>query len=462
MGRISKMFSGELCIKYFGLIGISIFNSLIKAMKKCRLICSIGLMAIALIACRKEADSTSPVISVSEPSPGEVYEVYDTLWISASLSDGSKLVSVKITLLDAEKKPVLNTLDFKPEAATFDIFTGLPLDDVHLVDGTYTLQIKAYDGTNYTNAFIEVQINEVSLDLKYPVIISRNGIYGTNISIAGANGTWSKVLSLEGDYNISDISSYDQQVYIAGRLSGSLSACLLPSGPVVWQVPLVSAPPYREFEDVFFSWPLLYVAYYEGKILGYDRLGMVVYSSIIEPGYFPEKIGKNGDFILALLRQKTGYVRKIGVYYAISGSLMQFLEVPLDVVAFKTIDKDNVLVFGNNGNTGTILKYTISQNKLRQLHDFTDGKIGAVAQMNNSHFFISGSSVVHWFIYPTNTLTEYISDAPKALLDFDVVNDQLYALYNHQLMVFDFPSAMPLGSIAMADSAFAIHLMYNK
>lgn len=431
-------------------------------MKEIRILCLLGLLALALFACRKEADITATAISVSEPSPGAVYNVYDTLWIRASFSDVSKLVSVKITLLDAAKKPVLRTLDFKPDAVTFNIFTDLPLDNIHLAAGTYTLQLNAYDGTNYTNVFIDIKINEVPLELKYPVIISRKGIYGTNISIVGVNGSLSKILSLEGDYHSSDISSYDQQVYVAGLLSGSLNACFMPASLVVWQVPLISVPPYREFEDVYFAWPLLYVAYYEGKIFGYDRSGLVTYSSIIEPGYFPEKIGKNGDFVLALLRQKTGYMRKIGVYYASSGSLMQFLELPSDIVAFKTIDKDNVLLFGNNGNTGTILKYTISLNQVRQLHDFLDGNIGEVAQMNNDNFFISGAHAIHWFIYPTNTLTEYISNAPLALIDFDVVNDQLYALSNHLLTVYNFPSIMPLVNIKVADSALAIHLMYNK
>lgn len=431
-------------------------------MRKFRSICIFGLLTALLFACRKNEDNASPRISVSEPVQGTVYNVYDTLRIHASISDESGLVSVKISLLDAEQKPVLKTIDFKPDTSSFDVSASLPLDDILLADGIYTLQIKAFDGTNYSNSFTNIQINAVPLELKYPVLITQNGIYGTSISIADANTGWRKVLSLEGDYHASAVSSYEQLVFTAGGISGNLNASLMPAGTVLWQVPLLSAPPYRYFEDVLFDKSFLYVAFYKGKILGYDRSGMIVYSAVTESAYFPEKLGTTGDFILAGLRQKTGNTRKIGVYYAVSGSLVQSLEVPLDVIAFKSVDYDNVLVFGNNGNTGTIMEYTVSLNKLRQLHIFTDGKIASVAQMNSDNYFISGQSAVYRFIYPTNTLVKYISDAPKAFLDFDMVNDRLYALYDHRLSIFAIPVATPVGSILVADSALAFHLMYNK
>ena len=431
-------------------------------MKKNGAIYLIFLMVLALFACRKEADNNPPRISVSGPAWGTSYNVYDTIWVNALITDNTKLVSVKIALLDESQKPVLSVHDFKPGVATLEVSEGIPLDDIHLASGTYTLQVQAFDGTNYTNNFIELRVNELPLEMKYPVLISRNGMYGINISVLESGTIWRKVLSLESDYQTSDVSSYDQQVYTAGQISGNLNACLLPAGPVVWEVPLLSAPPYRYFEALFYEFPLLYVAYYEGKILGYDRFGVVKYSSETEPGYIPEAIGKSGDFVLAGERRKTGSARAIGVYYAVTGSRMQSLEVSLDIVSFKTIDKDHVLVFGNNGNTGIIMEYHISENHLRHVHTFSDGKIGAVVQANSSNFFVAGANAVHRYIYPTNTLVQYIQDAPGALLDFDVVNDQIFALYNHQLKVYGFPDASIVVSIPVADSAFSFHLMYNK
>jgi hypothetical protein len=425
------------------------------------LISFICVLSVLFSGCRKESDTRSPSVTVFQPLKGSIYSVYDTILISALISDESKLESVKISLLDAEQKPVLSSLIFTPTTSQYNLNSGLPIDDIHLVGGVYTLQVKAFDGTNFTNTYLDIQINEIPKELKSVIVVSRGGIYGTEISAFNEDGEWKKVLSLNGDYNVSDISSYSQIIYTAGALSGNLNATSLPAGPVVWQIPLVASPPYRYFEDVLCSWPLLYVAYYNGSIYGYDKNGMVLFSTNIQAGYFPGKLGIVNNLLLASMQSKTGNASLLTAYYMASGSIMQSVNIPVDVVAFEYEDNNRVLVFGNDANSGKIMEYTVSQNYLRLLYDFPE-RIFAIARKDDNNFFVAGGQAVHWYIRPTNTLVEYLHGTPSALIDFDVVNDRLFALSDHNLSAYDMFSGLSVLSISVADSALALHLLYNK
>jgi hypothetical protein len=422
----------------------------------------LSLLSLLVLNCRKEKDMNSPSIKLLKPSKGTVYSVYDTIWIEALISDESKLESVKVSLLDEDQKPVLATQIFKPINSAYELVTALPIDDIHLSGGNYSIQIKAYNGTNYTNLYLEIQINEIPKELKSIVLVSDEGIYGTGINFLNGIGNWQRILLLGGDYKTSDINSYNQQIYTAGAFSGNLNATFLPSGQVIWQVPLISSPPYRYYEDVFYSRPILYTAYYFGNIYGYNNEGAILYSTNILPSYFPEKLGILDNKPLACMKSKTGKINILAVYYPSSGIMMQSCNLPLDVIAFKTIDNDNVLLFGNDEEEGKIMEYTLSQNKLRLLNNFTDGKICAVTDRDAANFFIAGSTAIYWYIRPTNTLVEFIPQVPGALVDFDIVNDRLYTLSNHHMVAYDFGNGSPVINIPVADSALALHLLYNK
>ncbi len=431
-------------------------------MNKLLLHCFPVFLLILVISCHKDSDTNSPAITLVRPAQGAVYNVYDTIWISALISDESKLESVKVSLLDKDQKPILVPQMFTPSTSEYTLNTGIPIDDIHLETGTYSLQVKAFDGFNYTNAYKEILIREIPLKLKSVVLLSRGGIYSIDVSILSESGTWNKIFFLNGDYKASDICSFDQLVFTAGARSGNLNATSLPAGPVVWQVPLLSSPPYRYFEDMVYYRPLLYVANYNGAIYGYNRDGIVVSSATILPDYFPEKLGIANNILLADMHSKTGNVNLLAAYYLATGSLMQSTNITMDVIAIESVDNDNVLVFGNEGNLGKILEYTISQNMLRELKVFPDGKISGVARKDNQFFFISGEQAVHWYIRPTNTLVEFLPGKQNALIDFDRVSNRLYALSNHNLGIYEMFNSSPVISIPVADSVLALHLLYNK
>jgi len=424
--------------------------------------CTLCSLSFLGLSCHKEIDTNSPVITIVKPVKGSVYSVNDTIWISATITDESLLESVKVSLLDQDQKPVLGSKIFYPGASDYNLITCLPIDDIHLSGGLYSIQVKAFDGTNFTNAFIEVQINEIPMELKSVVLVSRSGIYGTDISTFSGSGDWHKVLSLSGDYKTSDVSSYDQLVYTAGALSGNLNATFLPAGTVDWQLPLVSSPPYRYFEDIFFFWPLLYVAYYDGSIYGYNRQGTIVFSANVVNDYFPERLCLVNNVLLASLQSKTGKINLLAAYYQVSGSIIQSLTCPINVIAFKAEDNDNVLVFGNDGNLGKIMEYTLSQNKLRLLHEFPDGPIHAVARNDEGNYFIAGGQGVHWYIRSSNTLVEFLPSAPGALIDVDIVNEHLYVISKNYLSAYELSGGKQILNIPVADSALALHLLYNK
>ena len=431
-------------------------------MKKIHLYLYICLLSFIGFSCHKENDTNSPVITIVKPVKGSIYSVYDTIDISAVISDESVIESVKVSLLDQDLKPVMATQQFYPSTSGYNLNTSLQLDDIHLPGGTYSIQVKAFDGTNFTNAYINVLINEVPKELKSVLLVSKSGIYGTDLSTLNGNGTWHKILTINGDFKNSDISSYDQLIYTSGAHSGNLNAIFLPQGSLVWNVPLMSFPPYRYFEDLFFSWPLLYVAYYNGMTYGYDRQGTVVYSTNIFGDYFPEHIGIVNKQLLAILKSKSGNTSLLVTYYQGSGSIMQSTNIGMSVTSFEEEDNDNVLVFGNDANIGKIMEYTLSKNKLRFLHEFPDGRIIAVTKREDGSFYIAGANAVHLYIRLTNSLVEFLPAKPTALVDFDEVNKQLYTLSDHNLTAYDFMSGQQTLNIPVADSALALHLLYNK
>jgi hypothetical protein len=107
----------------------------------------LALPLLTLISCQKDKDEIYPKIIFEKPFENSSFNVMDTAFISASVSDESKLEKIEIGLADENFTPKLRTYNYPFSDNPQKILFEYPINDKRLPSGDYYFFIRADDGT---------------------------------------------------------------------------------------------------------------------------------------------------------------------------------------------------------------------------------------------------------------------------------------------------------------------------
>ncbi len=416
---------------------------------------------VFLNACKKQEDTSPPVIVINSPLQGQVYHVFDTIPVNVNVSDDKRLDPVAVTVLNSSGTAVMSAAVIHVNGRVAQIVFGYELSDLHLSSGTYSLKVSASDGVNVTNSFVHIQIQAAPYKRMGIYLISRNTT-SVIVSKLDTNYLISPVLVLNGDYSGSDISSYFQQLYVSGAYTGNFNAIDLKTRAISWIKPVVpGSNPW--FCGAFVSGTLVYAPFFNGAIKAFDTSGNQRFNLLTQSNYHPGKIFPTGNNILNEQIYVTNSSSKLVLNNGLTGFGIQELPLNQKVVQFCQQDPDHVFIFGNNAGQGIILLYTISANGTWSPKPLPVGIILSAAQVDPDTYLIALSDgIIYKYQYSVSSLTPFISGIAASAIYYDGLKNEVLASCLKTLSVYDYASASLKHTVLHTDTILNFHLLNNK
>ena len=428
------------------------------------LILSIASIVNLLMAgCDTKKDDEFPVITVSQPLAGTIYEVGDTIKFSALISDNNKLNAVEISLIDNENnKPSLQTISIKPDKNPFTFHGDYVINDPLLAGGKYQLRFRALDDENVTNKFVEIQLIELEQELLYPLIITHPENEKWIAYKMTSGNTWKELYTHTGDFCGSAINSAASLLYMCGIYQSDLTAVKLTDGLPLWNIKPGLNQKLRWFEHLSFSNQVLYASCTEGNIRGYNKSGTETYKSGIYANMIPGVSALTKNYLVASFTDVFSTERFLVAFHNTGGLLIYTKFIQTEVVELLHATADKVLVFSNSNGKGEISVYDGSDNSIYMTHTFPDGTFKEAATMDTDNYLVATSAGLYWYRLSNNSLTPFVAKQINGHIACDYTSQLVYTSSGKMLEVYSFPFASLVESYALPDTLADLHLVFNK
>jgi hypothetical protein len=410
--------------------------------------------------CTRHGDTNPPSIVINSPTAGNSFKVFDTIPVSGQVTDDKRLTALSITLLDASGSPAGATATIPISGRSMAFSYLYEILNIHLVSGLYTVKVSASNGTQVSNAFVHVYIQQSPTYRKGIYLISRNS---SNVSVSMLDTGFHSfpVTSINGDYIASDISSYSQQLYLTGASTGGVSALNLRSGMTDWTKPLV--PGFTpSYDFIYANGNVIYSSARNGMVLGYDTSGGQRFTANCQASYYPRKLFVLGDLLLAEAVNSSG-AEKLVVFKTATGTGIQEAILNNSVLAFFKQDASHVFVFGNAAGQGTVNVYAVTGNGFWSPRSLPAGTLLSATQVDADTYLLGMSDgTVYKYQYSTSSITVYLSGALASVLYFDPLKNDVLLANGKQLNRYDYPSAVLKQQFLHVDTIQNFHVLNTK
>lgn len=418
---------------------------------------------IFLNSCKKDKDTTAPVITITSPNDNSSYNVCDKIVVSGTASDENSLKSVSIKLVDANSSVAQNSISVDVSSNSVAFQKDYYLYDIHLETGIYYILVTASDGESDTRVYRKIQITEVPDRRRGVYVITTPSSVQTEFNYVDSVFNSSIKFSYSGAYVSSAVSSYHQKFFIAtsSTSSGALRVIDAISGNQLWSEsqPNSSA---NYFMNLMSDEQYLYCSYYDEYVQKFNYNSYREKAFTSASSYYPETFVKYYDYYISEQKSKTSNPTNISVFYS-TGSLKQQQTVNMDVVAILEKDASNLFVIGNNGTQGELKIYDFANNFFWAPTTLAIGKVTDAVRIDNNTILIAHENgTIYKYQYSSTGLTPLIT-ASASKLAYDAVNNQLLVASAKDLIYYNYAIVPSVAhTTTFTDTIQNIHILYNK
>ena len=422
----------------------------------------VALVCIAFFSSCKKEESNGPVVHINYPMQGQGFTAGDTVSVSATVTDDQRVTSIIIRLLNASYISCDHDEGVPISGNNLEINKDYVISNINLETGDYYIAVIASDGNNVTNEYVRIHINELPKERKGIFILSASNPFSFAVSRLDALNNPVSVTNLNGDYVSSAIYSRNHELFTIGSISGSFNAYDLDGQSFLWSYPPTgfSIP---TFMNLFLIKDRIYVSYYDGNIKGYDMGGVQKFEAQQQGYFIPDVIFRTDQYFFSEIFYRGSHQNKLGVFY-FTGAEKQERAIDIDLKNMYSLDQDHLLLFGNDSvlAQGKIEIYDIPGNGTVSLHTILTGMLNQVIQLDDIHYLIAYSDGIYRYDYSMNSLTPFVTSLPVYSMEYDEVNQELFACSGNKVHVYNVVTAAPEYVVNVVDSVLDVRVMYNK
>ena len=368
-----------------------------------------------LLSCKKDKkDTQSPVISFVSPTSGQTYKMFDTIAVSAHVSDNMHLSYINVTLTDANHGTLQASYSVPITSLDFIFNIKYILTQFHLASGNYLMQITADDGYNTTSSYQNIYITESPTQLWGYCIVLKN----TNQTINQADTMNSLIssISLSQPYNGMKYGAYNQQLYVNGKGSQSFQSFYLqPQSAKVLTYAVSATSNQQDYTCIFTDGYKPYVGFLNSDVYSFTDIGSYSTSyRLNDPNFYPSYFTTTSAYGVGILKSKIVTVSDKIVSYSSYGAIYNSLPLAgntaiTNVVAVFEKAQDSLYVLGNDATNQAVgYVYCISGNNFPITLSMPTSKIYSAVKVTNQYLICSTTSG----IYPISGLNAGVSLSP--------------------------------------------------
>lgn len=371
---------------------------------------SVLLFIFFLISCKKDKkDNISPAIACTSPAVNQHYNMYDTIVVTAHVSDNEHLSYINITFTDLNHTPLQGTQSVPVQSADFNFSIRYPLTQFHIASGNYLIQILADDGYNTAALYQPISITESPTLLWGFCTVIKNATQTINF-IDTTAATLSSI-ALSKAYNGMRYGAYNQQLYVNGNNTMPFQSFgVVP--PIINQSPVFTASAtisQSNYTSIYTDGNKPYVGFLNSDINSFDNIGNYNTSYRLNDGnFYPYLFTKSLNYAVGVYKSKvTGVPDKI-VSFTSFGAYYQSTTLPtanFTVVALFEKNADTLFVLGNDANhQARAYLFNVPTNSFSTsyLSNILNGiTMLSGIKVNSDNFIFSTNSAIYSYHYST-------------------------------------------------------------
>jgi len=408
-------------------------------------------------SCKKENDSTRPVIVYELPEENVIISVGDSVRIRAVISDENVVNSVKVSIVNDASVPVTTPAYFYPGIREFVLDILYPVDNFDLTSGVYNILTTASDGPNAKNKYLPVQIRESETKIQNYILIKQLNSFTTKIEILQRDFTLDSAFIISKSYALSDVSSQFGLFYFSKNTPSRLQALNTFNFIEEWE--REAATPYPQFLFSEVS-DFLYISSGNGAISGYNQTGDKIFQTDPMEGYIPRVFHVSGDYIVSEQFARNGQKIFLVIYYVSSGFERNRFTITDEVAAISS-SEDLFILFLNDGQDGIVKSLKADELIYTELRKLENTVFIDALKINENIFLITTNKGIFEYEVYLNRFT-FFKDLVPDVLRYDDQSGLLYATNNMELIMINYYTGEESTIHESADKILNFHIVYNK
>jgi hypothetical protein len=425
------------------------------------------LSAIFGISCKKnsKADGSFPTITFYSPGQGQVYHVFDSIYVSADINDGSSVKEVKVSLLDANSNTVQEPLLLHPNTSSYTLATKYVISNHFLETGTYYLKINASDGSNTAQRSVAITIIESPIQKKGYYVFTVTGL-NTTFRRLDTSFAVNFTKTIPSAFTGSAFSAYYQRLFIAGGANQNFQCYETENHSVKWSIPY-NLPGMPSFTYCETDGKNVCLGFTDGRLKRYSTDGLTLTNFIYSNNdYYPVLGVVRENEYIASYQSRSSSQKKLIVFNSTSGAGVQ--EAPVNYSANGIFEKSasEVYVVGNtDANQGTVAIFNTQTGGIFVPFTIPNGKILSSCQIDNNSLLIGHSDGnIYKYEYSTNNFVPIQPGILASRMKYSSHENVLYVTQGNDLKLFSLNafSLNPGPIYNSTDSIRDFQVIYDK
>ncbi|MBA3899364.1 MAG: hypothetical protein H0X62_04000, partial [Bacteroidetes bacterium] len=324
----------------------------------------LSIIGILFFSCKKDRDTSKPVILLSAPFEHQSFQVPGEIKVSGKVDDDKNIEFIRVSLLNEAQGTAApsQAIEIKGKSTSFEV--TIELEGQNLKSGIHYVVITTSDGVNESRLFRKIDISEEPQKLKGVFVVTSDG-NTTNVVIIDSSGQKSNFHVYAGNYAGSSLNSFYQAFTIAGQSIGEAISMKIPDKSVLWRE--------AQYNQNFPSFTALnlndntnYLSYFTGITRDRDEFGNSKASFDAYPGCYTKEVIAAGERVIAFQKEISGAKKRMCVYFKGTGLFFHQMLYEHDVKALCAKSKDEIISFGNNGGKGSMSVYRVETNSIKE------------------------------------------------------------------------------------------------
>ncbi len=418
-------------------------------------------MLLIIFSCKKEKDTTPPIIQILLPQTNASFSVIDTIQISAEITDNETITNVSVYILNDNAQNISGTHSFNVNAQKFQLNTTIILDDIRIESGSYDIVISASDKFNNKKTYRKIHLTSINKKLEKILLITTD----QNNSYVFENDI-SKSFVQKYTYNSllcdAEINSYYNSLLLLTK-NGELISINTKNYEEFWRNSNLNNPPYEYKGNLLIDNYLVYASQKNNSIVAYSYDNFAKKTSISENSSNNSNIFCiHNDYIVGNSYSNGIGVSKIEKFYYSTGAFQTSININFKTVEILASYDNSVLFFGNAGNNAKISAFYLLYNTLQEKYSFDNENIISVCKVSNKKFIIATNQNTYMFdAEAQNTYILKASYSPKNIF-YEELNNLVYCTLDNEVKIFSLPYFQEINSFITNCSVKKVLFKYNK
>lgn len=397
---------------------------------------AILVLALCFLGCGNNKDEEPPTIDVLAPLANARYAVDDLIEVKATVVDDKDIEYVSVTLVGTGLQPVHRTEEYQPGTTTYGLNVEYSLAGFDDPSAVYYLRIRAGDGENVTNEYVELFIDGTPLEREAIVLASEDGST-VLLQAVQTDQTVTGIGTIATDLSGLAVDPAEQLIVVAGAYVPEITGIAYGTGSTVWAESTFDDPPFPTFTSAAHFDGLTHVCYRNGFVRGLDFNGDVQLTCQMDADHFPLRSYLFEEQVLVVEQEYSTSALQLAAYWSFSGEIAQRIDLPFDeVLGCAVLNSNQVFVAGNENGTAKLMLYHVGDNDLFTIDAGPDEYVQCVAEIAPGVLLFGTADDLLWYDYAASSTLALNTGSGATVLATDALLNEFIAANGSEIRVF--------------------------